>query len=112
VRFDRKEPPRRFRVGLQGQIELLDCGRVYLEPNELVTFVNDVGKEHDFAAKDWGFYAASTNGRLKEQGYKTALAKNNDGRIYIMVVDVDRMESFQEYLDVEKHELLEWLDDR
>jgi hypothetical protein len=107
------DPPRIFHVGIDKSIQVSDCGRICLEPGEQVTFVTAEGKEHDFAAKSWGFYATpSVNGRLAKQGFKTALVKNSFGKYYIMVVDSDRMEQFLKYLRAEKQEIVEWLDER
>lgn len=106
-------PPRVFEVGEGGSIKISDCGKIYLEPDEQVTFVTSSGKEHDFTAKSWGFYATpSVNKRLVDQGFKTALVKNRAGRYYIMVVDTDRISEFESYLDREKNQVVEWLDQR
>jgi hypothetical protein len=113
MRFEKKNPPRVFSVGREAPIHISDCGRVYLEPDEQVTFVTADGKEHDFAAKDWGFYATpSVNGRLAAQGFRTALVRNPAGRRYVMVVNRDRMESFEQYLCDEKQTVEAWLDER
>ncbi len=113
MRFERTDPVRVFQVGLDQQISISDCGRIYLEPDEQVTFVTQAGKEHDFVAKNWGFYATpSINGRLADQGFKTALVKNSFGKYYIMVVDPDKMADFKAYLKIERHEIAEWLDER
>ncbi len=105
--------PRIFQVGENGEINISDCGKIYLDPDEQVTFVTVTGKKHDFTAKSWGFYATpSVNGRLVHQGFKTALVKNQSGRYYIMVVDVDRIPDFETYLSVEKNEVVEWIDER
>ena len=113
MRIETTKPPRVFQVGLRKQIDISDCGRVYLESDEQVTFVTPAGKEHDFVAKSWGFYATpSINGRLADQGFKTALVKNSFGKYYIMVVDPDKMADFNAYLEIERHEIAEWLDER
>jgi len=113
MRFKEKKPPRVFEVGATAQIEIKDCGDISLEAGEQVTFVTASGKEHDFAAKSWGFYATpSVNGRLKDQGFKTALVKNAFDKFYIMVVDVNEMNAFEDYLSEESNEVVEWLDER
>lgn len=113
MKFSLKNPPRVFRVGAEGHIEISDCGDIELEANEQVTFLTPSGKAHDFAAKSWGFYGTpSVNGRLKDQGFKTALVRNAFGKIYIMVVDENEMQAFTSYLAEEKNDLLEWLDER
>lgn len=113
MRIDVKEPPRTYRVGASGEIEISDCGRIYLEPDEQVTFVTPAGREHDFAAKSWGFYATpSVNGRLVTQGFKTALVRNSAGRYYVMVVDSANVAEFEAYLRNEASVVEEWLDER
>ena len=107
-----QKPPRKFRVGLDKSVELSDCGKVHLKPDEQVTFVTPEGREHDFCAKSWGFYATpSVNGRLKDQGFKTALVKNSLGRFYIMVVDKDKLKEFEGYLQSDANHVVQWLDE-
>jgi hypothetical protein len=112
MKIEKREPPRVFRVGEGNKIEISDCARIYLEPDEQVTFVTKSGKEHDFVAKSWGFYATpSVNARLVNQGFKTALVKNQLGRYFIMVVEADLLPDFDAYLEAEKNEVVEWLDE-
>ena len=113
MKIVKNEPPRVFKVGEGGKIRISDCGKIYLEPDEQVTFVTGTGKEHDFTAKSWGFYdTPSVNNRLVNEGFKTALVKNSQGRFYIMVVDTDLIADFKAYLSAEKNEVVEWLDER
>ena len=113
MRFEELNPPRRFRVGQQGEIEISDCGRVHLQPEEMVTFVTPGGREYDVAAKDWGFYATpSVNARLLDQGFKTALVRNRQGRYYVTIVEIQGMECFLAYVRDQQQELCEWLDER
>ena len=112
MRFEEKKPPRIFSVGANGDIHISDCGQIYLEPDEQVTFVTGDGKEYDVAAKNWGFYATpSVNGRLKDMGFKTALVKNTYGRYYIMIVDPSELGEFRKYLKEENNEIERWLDE-
>lgn len=114
MRFVPKDPPRTFRVGINKEIELSDCGNVYLEADEQVTFVTPSGKEHDFVAKPWGFYSTpSVNARLVDQGFKTALVSSPlSGRFFIMVVERERLAEFEGYLRETQQEVVEWLDER
>ena len=113
MEVQRKDPPRVFRVGAAGQIQIADCGDIRLDPDEQVTLVSAAGKRHDFAAKDWGFYATpSVNGRLKDEGFKTALVRNRAGRLYVMVVDTDRLAAFEANCRAEQQVIEEWLDER
>lgn len=113
MNFTPLQPPRIFSVGQHGQIQIRDCGQAHLEPDEQVTFVTSSGRQYDFAAKSWGFYATpSVNGRLRHQGFKTALVRNEAGLWYVMVVERDRVDDFLEYLAQERQVLGEWLDER
>jgi hypothetical protein len=112
VKFDEKKPPRVFNVGANNDIPLKDLGEIRLEPNEMVTFVTGEGRRCDFAAKDWGFYATpSVNGRLKKEGFKTALVQNELNRIFVMVVESSRLDSFMDYCRIERQTILQWLDE-
>lgn len=107
-----KNPPRSFRVGQAGEIEILDFGEIFLQPNEQVTFVTESGRNFDFACKDWGFYATpSINGRLVNEGFRTALVENMQGRIYIMAVDRNKIDLFDSYCRAEQQTILRWLDE-
>lgn len=113
MKMDFSEHPRLFRVGINKQTEIHDFGKLFLESNEMITFVNESKKKYDFVSKDWGYYATpSINGRLKNEGFRTALVKNDQGRFYIMVVDTLRLESFYSYLEEDNQKIIEWLDER
>lgn len=113
MKIDEIKPARKFRPGGSGKTEISHAANIRLESDEQITFITSSGKEHDFVAKSWGFYSTpSINGRLKDQGFKTALVGNSQGRIYIMAVEPERMEEFENYLKREKNVVLEWLDER
>lgn len=112
MKIDLREPPRSFTVGAERALEIRDMADIHLEPNEQVTFVTESGSRHDFVRKDWGFYATpSINGRLKDEGFKTALVQNTNGRIYVMVVEAARRELFDEYCRGHRQTVLRWLDE-
>ena len=113
MKFYPKEPPRSFNVGTNSEIEIEDVGDVYLSPNEQLTFVTKQSSaRYDFVRKDWGFYATpSINGRLKDEGFKTALVENLQGRIYIMVVELRHIALFDTYCRAERQKVLRWLDE-
>ena len=99
---------RSFKVN---EIEIKEVAKIDLNSNEMVTFVKN-DKEFDFVAKEWGYYATpSINGRLKKFGYKTALVKNSDGKLFINVVEEEKLNKFLDYLKKEKSEIIEWLDE-
>lgn len=112
MKIDRKDPPRTFRVGADGAVGIRDMGDIHLEPDEQVTFVTERGARHDFTRKTWGFYATpSVNGRLVDEGFKTALVRNESGRIYVMVVEAACMALFDEYCRLERQVVVRWLDE-
>ena len=45
MKFDPKDPPRRFTVGNAVKFEMADCGTVELAPDEQVTFATGSGAE-------------------------------------------------------------------
>lgn len=106
-----KETPRKYAVGRDDKITIKDCGQVYLNPDEQITFLTPDSKEYDLCRKDWGFYATpSVNDRLKRFGFKTALVRNAKGQVFIMLVEEDKIELFNQYLSQEDNYLLKWLD--
>ncbi|QCO19893.1 hypothetical protein D3869_32120 (plasmid) [Azospirillum brasilense] len=112
MRFDPKNPPRRFSVGADGTIEINDCGSLDLEPDEQVTFVTKTGAEYDLARKDWGFYATpSLNGRLAGFGLRGVLIQNRGtGRYFLLLVERGREDAFYTYLEAENLRIVHWLD--
>ena len=106
-----KIPPRPFKVGIRNETTISDCGEIHLEPDELVTFVTANGSRFDFSRKDWGFYATpSVNRRLVDQGFRTAIVKNSQGAVFIMVIEKTHMDKFDQYLKEDKQEVVQWLD--
>jgi len=112
MKVDLKDPPRSFKQGKDYEVTLKDCGTVSLDPDEQITFISDDGKEYDIVRKDWGYYGTpSVNGRLKKFGFKTALVKNENEMIYVMIVEKDKIEQFNKYISKSKQEVIQWLDE-
>tara|TARA_Y100001970_G_C14135961_1_gene804282 strand:- start:440 stop:775 length:336 start_codon:yes stop_codon:yes gene_type:complete len=105
----KKKPPRKFYVG--NNIELKDCAKIYLNPNEQVTFLTTKKQEYDVCKKDWGFYATpSINGRLKSFNFQTALIKNiKTKKIYIFLIEKGKQKKFYKYIKKEKCKVIKWL---
>jgi hypothetical protein len=112
MRFEQKNPPRRYQVGNAAKFDISDCGSLYLEPDEQVTFVTNTGRELDVTRKSWGFYATpSINARLEQFGLRTVLIQNTTTlRYFILLVEKDRMEAYQKYMDEEGLAVIAWLD--
>jgi hypothetical protein len=112
MKFTPVEPRRAFAVGRGTSIVMHDCARIALAADEQVTFVTDAGAEYDVARKSWGFYATpSLNGRLAHFGLRGVLVKSPLGKFYVWLVERDKEEDFQQYLAVEAHTVVCWLDD-
>ena len=102
---------RKFKVGINN-IVIKEVAKISLKQNEMVTFFN--GKiEYDITKKNWGYYATpSINGRLKKEGFKTALVKNKLNKYYIMVVDKKKIKIFINYCKIENQKIIEWIDEK
>lgn len=112
MRFDPQDPPRVFEVGLSCTFRMRDCGRMYLAPDEQITFVTESGAEYDLPRKDFGFYATpSTNSRLRQFGLRTVLIRNRLNRFFVLLVERGKEASFEEYVSLEQLTVIAWLDD-
>lgn len=111
MKFDEKNPPREFEVGYEHKNILKDCGFIYLEPNEQITFLTKLGHEYDVTRKDWGFYATpSLNGRLANFQLRAVLVKNRVNRFFIMLVEKGKENIFQSYVNAEPLTIITWMD--
>lgn len=110
MKIDRQDPAREFNV--KG-VTIAHTADIRLEPNEMVTFKTASNAEYDVAAKDWGFYATpSTNGRLKNHGFRTAVSRNTvTGLRYILLVEAEKMEAFDTYCREQDMIVESWLDE-
>ena len=109
MQSDFTEPPRRFRVG---DLEISDHGKIYLGPWEMISIFPDQDHECNVTATDWGLYLApSLNGRLRENGFRAALVRNPQGKLFLNAVLLDRMDQFHAYLKDQGSALVAWLDE-
>jgi hypothetical protein len=94
------------------KLMLSDCAHIALAPDEQVTFTTEAGGEYDVVRKDWGFYATpSTNGRLKSFGLRAALVLSGYGKLFLVLVEAGKEDTFLAYVEADKQRLLCWLDD-
>lgn len=105
--------PRKFRP-IKG-LTLKDMGEVFLDIDEQVTFRTKSGRKNDVVQKSWGFYISnSLNHNLKNQGFKVALALSRAGgnaRLFVNLVEKEKMKSFLSYIKRDKSEIICWLDE-
>ena len=84
---------------------------IKLNDNEQIT-IKYQKSNYDFVKKNWGFYATpSVNSRLKKEGFKTAVVKNQLKRIFVMVVEKKKIQKFKKYCKDQNQEILFWLDE-
>ncbi len=101
---------RNFVVGKKpNDLKIRHVGNITLKNNEQLTFLFN-NSEYDFVKKNWGFYATpSINGRLKKEGFISALVKNKKKRIYLMVVHKSKKSEFNKYCKIHDQKILKWL---
>lgn len=112
MKLDTFDSPRQFPVGVSN-IKLSHVANIFLQPDEMVTFVREGNREYDVVAKDWGFYATpSIGGRLRRFGMRTALMRNIDTQnLFVVVVLTEKLNVFYQYLEEEHQEVIAWLDE-
>lgn len=104
-------PPRVYEAGYEVKVRISDCGRLHLDPDEQITLITAAGAEYDVTRKEWGFYATpSLNGRLASFGLRGVLARNRDGRVFLLLVEKGHEEAFYSYCASEPLTVLAWLD--
>lgn len=110
MKFDLRQPPREFSPA--AGIKLTDMGDLYLGVDEQVTVRLTPDRGNDVVRKPWGFYLTnSLNGTLKAQGIRTALVENRESRrVYLMLVDKDKVGEFNAYLAEYGMHVVRWLD--
>ena len=104
--------PRIFSVPQSGG-SIHDYGKLHLASNEMISLKTASGRECDITAKSWGYYLGpSLNGRLKKEGFKSALVANEQGKIFLHVVESEKLEEFKKYLGEQPgSRILCWLDE-
>jgi|TARA_B110000093_G_C12934359_1_gene395056 hypothetical protein len=108
-----KTLPREFKSGINNDVVIKDMGTISLSDDEQITFLTDSNAQYDLARKSWGFYATpSVNYRLKKFNFKTAIVKNTFGKYFIMIVEIDKMDKFLQYLKKDNQIIIEWIDER
>ena len=112
MKFKEKSPPRKFLVGTHNKFYINDCGSIYLEDDEQITFKTNNDTEYDIAKKDWGYYATpSLNGRLYNFNLRTCLIRNTKtNRYFILIVEKNHEDDFLKYLISESCEIITWMD--
>ena len=99
--------PRKFSVQ---DVTITDYGKIFIDSNQMISFVTKSKKKYDFTCKEWGFYISpSINSRLKKEGFKIAQVKNKKGKFYLMAVEREKKSSFKSYCFDQQLKILKWL---
>lgn len=102
------DSPREFTVG---SYRIEDHGKVALSSGEMISLVAN-GSECDITRREWGYYlGSSVNDRLVDEGYKTALVMNTEGKVFVNIVERGKTDVFAAYLDDNDSTVLCWLDE-
>ncbi len=107
------DKPRFFHIK-DGDVTICDLGKINLDVDELVSFQTASGNDCDFVAKTWGFYpTSSVNSRLKNEGFKTALVRDENNKLQINVVELEKIDLYKKYLNshIKSKKILCWLDE-
>lgn len=108
--INKKKNIRKFKVGKKKEITISEVAFIKLKANEQIVFC-EKESNYDFVKKDWGYYATpSINGRLKKEGYKSALILNNEKKIYLTVVNKKKVNSFKKYCKTQNLKIYKWID--
>ena len=94
------------------------CLSAKLDPNKRVNSLteDELSKIRELIEKDYSVEGdlrrdnAVNLKRLVDYRFKTALVKNKNGMYYIMIVEKDKIDSFNKYLDEENNQIIQWLD--
>lgn len=106
----KRKKPRTFLVSEKNRIFLKDVGKVSLNDNENLTISSTDKKNYEICRKNWGYYATpSINVRLKKNGFRTVLVKQNK-KLFILIVDNKKIKMFKRYIKLENYKIVKRLD--
>lgn len=91
-------------------IKLIDCGTIKLLNNEQISI--QFGKnKNDITKKNWGFYLTNSCNRTLKKQFKTAICFGKKTRkIFVILVDKNKLKLFKKYIKKENMIVKEWLD--
>ena len=111
MNVQRIEPPRKFKPRPDSILEVAHVANVSLAPGDQLSFITDSGTELDVLRTDWGYVATpSMNRRLRNHGLRAVLVRNDQDRLYLLLVEEGQESNFEEYLRSDEQTVVCWLD--
>lgn len=111
-----KKRNRKFQVGINNQISLIDKGSIFLKNNENLSVHLGQNIHYDITKKKWGFYLApSLNKRLKKFKLQAAIIENSKLKtFFVMAVvnDKNKINQFKNYCKKEELKIIAWLNNK
>ena len=107
---------RKFLVGKNKNISLVDKGSIFLKNNENISIHFNKEINYDIAKKNWGFYPLpSINKRLKNFKLKAALVESKNFNTFFIMTVVNKKKNildFKKYCKKENIVVIAWLNDK
>ena len=106
-----KKKIRKFKPSPHSKIILKDCGKIFLNNDELVSFCskNNNNSNYEITKKNWGFYATpSINKRLKNNNFETFIVVNKFKDFFIMIVYKNKKKLFLDNLKKNQLKKVPW----
>lgn len=111
MEIERIEPAREFRPRPDSDISIAHVADVTLSSGELLSFLSESGTQLDVLRTVWGYVATpSLNRRLRDRGLHGCLVQNQEGRLYLLLVEEKQRSSFDDYLRDTRQRVVCWLD--
>lgn len=98
MRVEVKSPPRLFRVGTDGWVEIRDCGRVLPEGDATLSLsFADTGIAAHVVARNWGWEIDWAHGPAPAQEVEAYIAGRSLDRMHILLVKSEHRAAWQDY---------------
>mgnify|MGYP005989422055 CR=1 FL=1 len=111
-----KKRNRKFVVGKEKNITLVDKGSIFLKNNENISIHFNKKINYDVAKKNWGFYPLpSINKRLKNFKLKAVIVESKNFNTFFIMTVVNKKKNildFKKYCKKENIVIIAWLNNK
>ena len=111
-----KKRNRKFVVGKEKKITLVDKGSIFLKNNENISIHFNKKINYDVAKKNWGFYPLpSINKRLKNFKLKAVIVESKNFNTFFIMTVVNKKKNildFKKYCKKENIVIIAWLNNK